>query len=245
MGVDVGRFGCTTEVCIFKVTPTPKGVPVKQLVNLYTFDAEHFGEQCIKLKRLFNQYKCRVAVVDGNGLGAGLIDMLTMDTVDPDTEEILYNWGVYNDDDGVYRKMRTPDTIPNALYIMKANQQLNSDMYSYCASQIRNGKVRFLIDENTAKNKLLAQAQGKKMSPAKRAEYLMPYTQTTILRDQMMNLISENEGANIILKQSNKKIKKDKVSALIYGLYYCKLQEDKRGKRGKRDIKKMMFFSKH
>ena len=33
-----------------------------------------------------------------------------------------------------------------------------------------------------------------------------------------------------------KKIKKDKVSALIYGLYYCKLQEDARSKKKKRDI---------
>ena len=83
------------------------------------------------------------------------------------------------------------------------------------------------------------------MSQNKRAEYLLPYTQTSILRDQMANLIQENEGANIILKQSSKKIKKDKFSAFIYGLYWCKLEEDKRGKRRKRDISKFMFYSKH
>ena len=91
MGVDVGRFGCTTEACIFKITPAPSGVPLKQLVNIYTFEAEHFGLQAIELKKLFNQYKCRAAVIDGNGLGAGLVDFLVTDQIDPDTDEILYN----------------------------------------------------------------------------------------------------------------------------------------------------------
>lgn len=89
MGVDVGRFGCTTEVCIFKVTPAATGAPLKQLVNIYTYDAEHFGIQAIKLKKLFNQYHCKVAVIDGNGLGAGLVDFLVTDQIDPDTGETM------------------------------------------------------------------------------------------------------------------------------------------------------------
>ena len=68
MGVDVGRFGCTTEVVIIKVTPGANRIPIKRIVNLYSFDEEHFGVQALKLKRIFNQYHCRVAVIDGNGL---------------------------------------------------------------------------------------------------------------------------------------------------------------------------------
>lgn len=243
MGVDVGRLGCTTEVSIIKVTPVPKGIPIKQLVNFYSYEEEHFGLQAIKLKRLFNKYKCKIAVVDGNGLGVGLTDFLVTDQVDPDTGDILWNWGVYNDDDRVYKKFETPETIYHAMYIMKANQALNSEMYAYCQTQLRHGRIHFLIDENTAKNKLLSQAQGQKMSAAKRAEYLKPYTLTSVLREQMLNMIQENEGANIILKPSNKKIPHDRFSALIYGLYYCKLEEDRNHKKKGRDISKLMFFS--
>ena len=91
MGVDVGRFGCSTEVCIIKVTPSTAGMMIKRLVNIYSFNEEHFGMQAIRIKRLFNLYKCHIAVIDGNGLGAGLVDMLTMDTTDPDSGEILFN----------------------------------------------------------------------------------------------------------------------------------------------------------
>ena len=243
MGVDVGRFGCSTEVVIIKVTPGANEMPRKRIVNIYSFEEEHFGMQALKLKRLFQQYKCRIAVIDGNGLGAGLVDMLTMDTIDPDTGETLYNWGVINDDDNKYKNMKTDETITDAMYIMKANQVLNSEMYAYCQSEINAGRVIFLIDETVAKNKLMSQAQGKKMSAGQRADYLRPFVQTSVLKDQMLNLVYENDGAHIILKQASKKIKKDKFSALIYGLYYCKLQEDSRSKKRKRDISKFMFFN--
>ena len=129
------------------------------------------------------------------------------------------------------------------MYIMKATTALNSEMYAYCKTQIANGRVRFLISETLAKNKLLAQAQGQKMSAEKRAEYLYPYTQTSILESQMCNLIEESDGAHLLVKQSSKKIKKDKVSALIYGLYYCKMEEDRRGKRKKFNPGDLMMFS--
>ena len=244
LGVDVGRYGCTTEVIVCKVTPASTGVPIKQIVNLYSFEEEHFEAQAIKIKQIFNKFKCKIAVVDGNGLGAGLVDFLTVDQTDPDTGEQLYNWGVYNDDDGRYKKMQDENTVHNALYIIKANTAINTELYSYTQSQMSSGKIRFLIDENTAKNKLLSQAQSQKMTPQKRADYLQPYVMTSILRDQMMNLVEENEGVNIILKQATRTIKKDKFSALIYALYWSKLEEDKRGRK-KRDINKLMLFTKH
>lgn len=68
MGVDVGRFGDMTEAVIIKVTPAPTGVARKQIVNIYTFEAEHFEKQAIHLKRLFRNFKCNMCVLDGNGV---------------------------------------------------------------------------------------------------------------------------------------------------------------------------------
>ena len=59
----------------------------------------------------------------------------------------------------------------------------------------------------------------------------------------MLNLVEENEGVNIILKQASKSIKKDKFSAFEYGLYYIKQDEDKKKKRKKRNIADMMFYT--
>jgi hypothetical protein len=105
------------------------------------------------------------------------------------------------------------------------------------------GRVRFLIDETTAKTKLMGLKKGQQMTSEERNEYLQPFVLTSILREQMLNLVEENEGVNILLKQYNHGIKKDKFSAFIYGLYYIKQQEDKRGRRKKFSIADMMFFS--
>lgn len=81
------------------------------------------------------------------------------------------------------------------------------------------------------------------MSPEKRAEYLKPFTLTSILKEEMLNLREENEGINIILKQASRKIKKDKFSAFEYGLYYLKQEEDNKKKRKKFVAKDWMFIS--
>ena len=82
------------------------------------------------------------------------------------------------------------------------------------------------------------------MSPDERKEKLMPFNLTSILKEQLMNLVEENTGnINIILKQSNRGIPKDKVSAFMYGLYYVKKDEELKRKRRKRNISDFMLFS--
>lgn len=68
IGVDVGRIGCTTQAMIFKVTPQPQGTAIKSLVNLYTYEAEHFEQQAINIKKLYYRYKARKVAIDTNGL---------------------------------------------------------------------------------------------------------------------------------------------------------------------------------
>lgn len=247
LGVDVGRKDCTTEVCVFKVTPQAQGASLKTLVNIYTWDAEHFGIQAINIKKLYYKYKAKAVVIDANGLGAGLVDFMVTDQIDPESGDILPNFGVsgatYEGWEKDYKKFKTESTEAEAMYLIKANAPINTEAHTYAQTQLSSGKIKMLIDENQAKVKLMATKVGQAMDSEKRAEYLRPFTLTSILREQMLNLVEENEGVNIILKQSSKGIKKDKFSAFEYGLYYIKQQEDRRSRRKKIDISSMMFFS--
>jgi hypothetical protein len=81
------------------------------------------------------------------------------------------------------------------------------------------------------------------MKPEDRSEYLKPFTLTSILREEMLNLREENEGINIFLKKANKRIKSDKFSALEYGLYYIKVEEEDRKKKKKFNAKDWLFFN--
>jgi hypothetical protein len=245
--VDVGRKGCTTEVCVFKVTPQAQGSSIKTLVNIYSLEAEHFGIQAINLKKLYYKYKAKAIAIDANGLGIGLVDFMVTDQIDPETGDILPNFGVqgatYEGWEQEFKKFKTPNTEQEAMYLIKANAPINTEAHTYAQTQLTSGKVKFLIDEAQAKAKLMTTKLGQTMDTDKRADYLKPFTLTTILREEMLNLVEENEGINIILKQSNRGIKKDKFSAFEYGLYYIKQEDDKHKRRKKHSISDFMFFS--
>ena len=236
LSVDVGRKGCDTVVCVFNVIPQPQSASLKKLVNIYTMSDEHFGDQALKLKKLYYQYNARRIVIDANGLGVGLVDYMVKPSIDPETNEILPDFGVYGgtQTDAVqeYKKYKTADCQDNAMYLIKANAPINTEAHTNVQVQLSSGKVKMLIDERIAKIKLLGTVKGQQMASEERKVFLMPFTLTSILKEEIMNLREENSGVNIILKPANRSIKSDKFSSFEYGLYYIKQEEDnKRGKK--------------
>lgn len=247
IGVDVARKGCQTVATIIKVTPQGvDGNTIKTLVNLYVLKEKHFEDQAIKLKKLFYQYKARRMVIDGNGLGVGLMDFMVKRQVTEDGETYPpfgVIGGTYADADQEYRQFRTNDTEDDAIYVVKANAPIDTEAYSTLQTQIESGKIKFLIEERQAKAKLLGKKIGQSMTPEQRTDYLMPYQLTDILKEEMLNLREENEGINIRLKPSNKNIGHDKFSSLLYGIYYIKQEEESKRKRKKGRFSDFMFLS--
>ena len=243
LSVDVGRKGCDSVVCVIKVTPQSQGPAIKSLVNIYTMSDEHFEDQAIALKKLYYRYKARRIVIDANGLGIGLVDYMVKSQNDNETGDFFPDFGVENDEEGYYKKYRTDSTEFDAMYLIKANAPINTEAHANAQTQLQAGKVKFLIDERIAKVKLMGTKIGQAMKPEERAEYLKPFTLTSILKEEMTNLREENEGVNIILKQANKSIRKDKFSALEYGLYYIKQEEDSKKRKKKFRAADMMFIS--
>ena len=163
--------------------------------------------------------------------------------VDSDTNDVYPDFGIYNDDENYYKQYRTDITEQDAIYIIKATAPINSEAHANAQTQLSSGKVKMLIDERVAKIKLLGTKIGQNMKPEERAEYLKPFTLTSILKEEMLNLREENEGMNIILKQFNKGIRKDKFSAFEYGLYYIKQEEENKKKKKKFNAADWQLFN--
>ena len=247
LSVDVGRKGDNTVICVFKVSPQPQGTSVKQLVYIYSFTAEHFEDQAIFIKKLYYKYKARRIIIDGNGIGGGLVDYMVKPQINIETGETFPDFGVYGGSyDGAvtdYKKYRTNLCEQDAIYVMKASAPINTEAHTTLQAQMSSGKIKFLIDDRTAKAKLLNTKVGQSMTPEQRTDYLNPFTLTSILKEELMNLREENEGINIILKQANKNIKKDKVSALEYGIYYIAKEEDGKKKKKRFNAADWAFFN--
>ena len=127
-------------------------------------------------------------------------------------------YGFSNRDE--YRSLQ-PKEASKILYGIKANLDLNSQMHSNLYSKVYSGLLNFLIPESVAKTKLMSTRRGAKMSPEERNKRLLPHELTTILLDEIMTLKQNPTGNNnqIVVEQINKRMTKDKFSALEMGFY--------------------------
>lgn len=217
----------------------------KKVVYTENLHKVSLPEQAARLKELHSLFNFREIIIDANGIGQGLADQLVL----PQWDKKRRYWGplyVNNDPDVYpYPKEEKDKAI---IYNIKANAALNNDIYSNLFIQINNGHVQLLANERIVKEKLLATKKGQKMSYLAKEKFLLPYVMTSRLIDELNNLKLKATGVQgqIAVEQISKRINKDRVSALGYGLYRIKYYEDEEFRRKKHSLfggKGMAFFS--
>lgn len=233
ISVDVARSGEAKSVaCIFEIIRS-QTYWTKKLVNMYTIKGEerHFQDQANAIKKLIEIFNPREVVIDGTGLGRGLLDFMVMETYDQKTGKTYPAYGSFNDDE---LKKVQPVDAPRILNVYVLNATLASDIHSVCYGECASGHVQLLIEEKDAKQRLMATQKGINMKLDKRVERLLPYEMTTRLVEEMGNLrvkAGAQASKNIILERINKEIQKDRFSAFEYGIYAAKKIEDKEMKK--------------
>lgn len=217
------------------------------LVNMYvlglTPESKHFEQQALDLKKIISNFNPKEVVIDGNGLGVGLLDFMIKPTTDLKDGITYPAIGCINDED--YIKIQPKDCL-KLIYVIKANTNLNSTIHSNCYSQIFSGRVTFLIKEQDAKVKLMATKKGQKMDTMAKQQRLMPHEMTTKLFEEMCNLrLKQTGGLAINLEQINSRLMKDKFSSFEYGLWRIKEIEDEQQKKRKKSSgkRKLVFYS--
>lgn len=246
LSVDVGRLGCDTVCCVFKVLPNINGF-VKKLVNLEVFPSKlHFEHQAARIKEMVEAYKPREVVIDGNGLGVGLMDYMIQYNQHDVTRQVYPPLGSMNDEDYLAKQPRDCEKL---IYVIKANSTLQGEINSVTYSELISGKVHFLISEQRAKTKLLSTQKGAKMPVEQRIRKLKPYTLESILIDEILNMRIKDGSINqknLVLERINSGMNKDKFSAFQYGLYRIKSYESdyiKQKTRAKRNLADFMKFA--
>lgn len=214
IGVDVARSENTNNnqsaIVVIKVirNPVNKRVAELQVVNvLGVTNKMNFKNQAIMIKKLKNQYHAKMVIVDGNGLGSGLVDQLLLDSYDELTGNYIGCFDTINTDN----KPENPNA-EKCLFDMKA-QGYQTKVVSYFINAIDSGMLKMLIRK-----------QEQDFTDKEREFYdrnVLPFVNTELLFMEIANLkLKVMAGNNLTVEKVVKKIDKDKFSALSYCIFY-------------------------
>ena len=219
IGIDVARSQDTSNnqssVSVIEVKRNKKNrIEELCLVNLFNIsNALNFTAQAIEIKKLKIAFNARIAICDSNGLGVGLIDELMKESFDPKTKESLGCWNTINTD-----TQPESSNSEKCLYDLKP-QSANSEIIVSFIDMVESGKLR-----------LLEKKQDVDYNLNDKENYLenkLPFIQTDFLVEEVANLQLKPlpSGKVTIVKVINK-YNKDRVSSLMYVLWYIKSFED-------------------
>lgn len=226
-----GSQNANCALAVLKIIPRGDGTFQKHLVNMYSFEGTHYNEQARFIKKKVNDFKAMVIVVDANGQGKGLVDILVTEC----DENPPY--AVINDDR--YNRYKTENSIP-ILYALSSNtlDDKAANIHNTFINYISNHKVQMLYTEAQAKSEL-----NKKKSTEVQAKQLLPYIMIDLLCEEIMNLEYKQSGNNTQVKQISRSINKDKFSAFEYALHYVYTLEMKNQKRKREKIDVSQYFA--
>lgn len=193
----------------------------------------------ITIMRYFYKYKCTDLVLDCQGNGLGVYDYIIKSQFDPVTGEV---YGALTACNNPEMASRCKDkNAKKCVWCIKATADFNSNAATLLRAGIKNGNVKFLINEFDASDVVSKVTGYKKMSINEQAKLLMPYTQTSLTVNEMINLEHEIVNNKVKLKEKSG-MRKDRFSSVEYNYYVTQIISNTKQKRYEnKDVKKLLL----
>lgn len=230
-----------TSIFVNQMIPNARGRFYNNIVYTEAHEGETTQRQALRLRRLFEEYEADYIVIDGKGVGAGIVDLLLDDVYDTDTGETYGALSCYNNTELAARC--TDMDAPKALYVIN-NQtaRFNSECAFLLREGFRSGKIRLLMTEYDAED-ILSDLKGwGSLNPIEKTNFRLPYINTTMLVDELINLKYE-DTANGVKVYEKSGYRKDRYSSLSYNYWVSSQLEDQYRKRRKGDIDLSALFA--
>lgn len=230
LGVDVARSqnksNNQSSIAVGKVIRGTDGkITEIQLVNLiHMSNTLNFSTQAIMVKRVRKRYHARKVVVDGNGLGSGLIDELMKSNFDPLTGETYPAWDTMN----TTAEPESPKA-EQCLYDLKA-QSCQTQILSNFINVIDSCMLKFLESRNGGDDYSIRTDEDLNSK-------VMPYVQEELFFQEVGNLKLVQNGKNLSVEKVVGKFDKDRFSATAYLLYFIIKVEETDNNKSDVDMK--------
>jgi ribonucleoside-diphosphate reductase alpha chain len=208
-----------SSIVVLKIIRAKNGRIIRiHLVLIKNLEAGlNFQGQAVELKRVKKAFNAKMVIVDGNGLGSGLVDECLKETIDPNSGESLGCWNTINTEN-----QPELDDAEKCLFDLKA-QGVNSDIITAFIDAVESGRLQ-LLEKRMEKFSIV---NDKDATKEKLEKEWFPFKQTDILIEEIANLKREQlPSGKQTVKRVTKRVDKDRYSALAYALWYVKAFED-------------------
>lgn len=201
--------------------PTEKNEYISNIVYIETHEGYTTDELGILVMRLFYQFHCTDLVLDTNGQGIGVYDFIIKPQYDSEYGVTYNAMTCVNDDNMAARcKIRNAEKV---IWSIKATADFNNKAAILLRSSFQNGNINLLASEFEAEEFVKKIRGYSKMTSRDQSLLKLPYTQTSLMVNELINLEHEVKGTNIrVFERSG--MRKDRFSSLEYN-YYIVQQE--------------------
>lgn len=233
-----------SSIMINCAIPNKNGGFVSNYVLIASYEGLTTDELGMWIMRYFYLYNCTDLVLDTNGIGTPVFDYICQDHYDPKLSMSYGALTTVSPKDYMASRCKVRNA-KRCVWSIKANSEFNNQIATYLRNSIDVGKINLLIDQLDAKNKLLEKdAKFRKMSSKEQIDVLLPYVQTTLLIDELINLKTETNGTKVRLKERSGK-RKDRYSSMAYNNYIVeRIARKQRNRDDEEDIGIGFIFKK-
>lgn len=208
-----GSKNDNTCFTVLQLIPTNNYQYIRNVIYIETRNGGHTFDQAVRLKQIYDDFDADFCIVDTNGVGLGVYDNLVKEIIDEERNIVYEPWDCIND-----QKMseRTKGSnAPKVIYSIKATQQFNSDAAINLRDCLKRGKLKLLINEMDANDNLSKNPYYKKLTAEEQSMFQLPFYQTSLLINEMINLSYEIVNGKIKVSEQSG-MRKDRYSSCSY-----------------------------
>jgi hypothetical protein len=208
----------SSALIINSAIPTDNNDYISNFVYEESYEGLTTDELGIIVMRTFYQYQCTDLVLDTNGQGLGVYDFCTKPQYDAEYA-VTYDAMTCLNDDNMASRCR----IKNAnkvIWSIKATADFNTKAALALRAGFQNGNINLLLSEYEAED-IITKVRGySKFTSREQAMLKLPYIQTSLLVNELINLDHEVKGTNIKIKEKSG-MRKDRYSAAMMNYHVC------------------------
>ena len=227
LSVDIALMGSkkrdndATCITIHSAMPTSSNDYIDNIVYVESQEGLLAEDLGLLILREFYQYDCDYIAIDGSGVGQPIVDYLIYsDRYDP-VYNITYPCLNCANNPEISERCKVK-TAKKVIYVIKANAKSNNDMYLALRAGFQNGYINLLMSDINIDEHLSKIRGYGKLSANQKALMTLPYLQTTLMINELINLQCDSSGVMIKVKERTG-MRKDRVSSCMYGYAVCQI----------------------